>query len=247
MNTIIFQTIRATGVLAVAFFAFIGSVFAAPTLAPVTATRITDTSATIVGHVSNPYKSSTVWFEFYNESGVPTVVGMEPPLYGEATFEWNLRDLNPGQTYSYRSVAMEGGATVYSQPSTFTTSVPKPISVAVSYQSNSSRVTQSSVTKVSQTKSQSVATVTTKPNTTTATAAPVATVAEKEGFTNGNSAAVIGAENNMFPSTFIGWLFLFVLILVAITMAHMLYEAPERRRVARIKKIKSEDEELAAA
>lgn len=241
MNTIIFQTIRAVGVLAVAFFAFIGSVFAAPTLAPVTATRITDTSATIVGHVSNPYKSSMVWFEFYNESGVPTVVGMEPPLYGEATFEWNLRDLNPGQTYSYKSAAMEGGVTVYSQPSTFTTSVPKPISVAVSYQSNSSRVTQSSVTKVSQTKSQTVATATTKQA--TAIVAPAAT---KEGFTNGNSAAVIGAGNNMFPSTFIGWLFLSVSILIAIIVAHMLYEAPERRRVARIKKIKSEDEEMVA-
>lgn len=224
MNNIIFQTIRAGAVLGIALFAFVSEALAAPMLTPVTVTRITDNSATIIGHVSNPQKNSTVWFEVYNNFGAPTSVAVQG-IWNEGTFEWNLRDLNPGQTYSYRAVAMEGGATVYSPVSSFTTSVPKPTSVTVSYQSQAPVVTQTPAPKVTQA-------VVVKQATTT----PVVT---KDGFTNGNTAAVIGAGGDIFPTTLIGWMALLVSLLIVILVGRMIYESIEKRN----KKKEDEDED----
>lgn len=229
MNNIIFQTIRAGVVLGIALFAFASDALAAPMLTPVTVTRITGNSATIIGHVSNPQKNSTVWFEVDNNGGAPTTVAMQG-IWNEGTFEWNLRDLNPGQTYSYRAWATEGGVTISSPTSSFTTSVPKlTTSATISYQSNSSVVTTAPAPKATQI-------VATKQTTTT----PAPT---KEGFTNGNSAAVIGAGDGMFPSTLIGWIALIISILVMILVAHMLYEAPEKRRQSLRDEKKPEEEE----
>lgn len=205
-------------VLGIALFAFASEALAAPMLTPVTVTRITDNSATIIGHVSNPQKNSTVWFELYNNYNSPTAVAVQG-IWNEGTFEWNLRDLNPGQTYSYRSVAMEGGATVYSPVSSFTTSTPKPTSVTVTYQSNSSVVTPAP--KVT----QAVAPVVVVKQ--TATTTPVVT---KDGFTNGNTATVIGAGSDIFPTTLIGWIALLISILVAILVGRMIYESTEKRK-----------------
>lgn len=220
MNNIIVQTIRAGVVLGIAlfalFFSFASDVLAAPILTPVTVTRITGNSATIIGHVSNSQKNSTVWFELDNNGGVSTSVAMQG-IWNEGTFEWNLRDLNPGQTYSFRAWATEGGVTISSPTSSFTTSVPKPAtSTMISYQSNSSVATTVPAPKATQT-------VATKQVTTT----PAVT---KEGFTNGNSATIIGAGDGMLPSTLIGWIALIISIFIMILVAHMVYEAPEKRR-----------------
>lgn len=226
MNNIIFQTIRAGAVLGIVFFAFASSALAAPMLTPVTVTRVTENSATIIGHVSNPQKNSTVWFELYNNYNTPTAVAVQG-IWNEGTFEWNLRDLNPGQTYSYRSVAMEGGATVYSPVSSFTTSTPKPTSVTITYQSNSTIVTPAPKT---------TKTVTPVVVTKEATTTPVIT---KDGFTSGNTASVIGAGSDIFPTTLIGWIALLIAILTATLIGRMIYESTEKRN----KKRDEEDEE----
>lgn len=226
MNNIIFQSIRAVAVLGIAFFALASEALAAPMLTPVTVTRITDNSATIIGHVSNPQKNSTVWFELYNNYGSPTSVAVQG-IWNEGTFEWNLRDLNPGQTYSYRSVAMEGGTTVYSPVSSFTTSAPKPTSVTVTYQSNSSVVIPAPK------KTQAVETVAVAKKTATTTS-----VVNEEGFTNRNTATVIGSGSDIFPNTLIGWILLLIAVLVAILVGRMIYESTEKR-----KKPLDEDEE----
>jgi|SRR3972149_2200766 len=223
MNNIIIQTIRAGAVLGVALFAFASTAFAAPMLTPVAATNITETSATIIGHVSNPQKNSTVWFEFYNSPGAPTTFASQG-IWNGGTFEWHLRDLNPGQTYEYRSGAMEGGATVYSPTASFTTAVPKTAPVAtVSSQLNSFVGAQTSASKEAQTAKSPIATKQTTP----------VAVITKEGFTRGNTAAVIGTEGDLLPHTLIGWVLLIIVVLVAVLVANMIYAAPEKRRKAR--------------
>lgn len=203
--------------LGIALFAFAGEALASPMLTPVTVTRITDNSATIVGHVSNPQKNSTVWFELYNNYGSPTAVAVQG-IWNEGTFEWNLRDLNPGQTYTYGAVATEGGVTIHSQPSSFTTTVPKQTSVTVTYQSSSQTVAPAP--KATQTVAP-VAVV--KQATTTA-------ITTNEGFTNGNSATVIGAGSDIFPNTLIGWVLLIISMLIAAIAGRMIYESAEKRK-----------------
>ena len=230
MNNIVFQSIRAIAVLAIALFAFVSDVFAAPMLTPVTTKYVTENSATIIGHVSNPQKNSTVWFEIYNNNNAPTAVAVQG-IWNEGTFEWNLRDLNPGQTYSYRSVAMEGGATVYSPVSSFTTSVPKQTSVTVTYQSNSQVVTPAP----KETKAVAPVVAVKK----TATTTPVVT---EEGFTNRNTAAVIGSGSDIFPNTLIGWVLLIIATLVAVLVGRMIYESTEKRKKP-LDKEEEDDEE----
>jgi hypothetical protein len=235
MNTNIFQTIRVGIIVGIAFFAFASDALAAPMLTPVTVTRITENSATIIGHVSNPQKNSTVWFELFNNGGGATAVAVQG-IWNEGTFEWNLRDLNAGQTYSYRSVAMEGGVTVYSPTSSFTALSPKPVSTTFVYQSNSAVNTTQTTTQAPVQK------------TVAATPAP-APVVKKEvvetpvvpraGFTNGNAAAVIGAGNGMFPTTLIGWIILLISILVVGLIGRMIYESTEKHH----KKDEKEEEE----
>ncbi|HAS84722.1 MAG TPA: hypothetical protein DCS23_01445 [Candidatus Yonathbacteria bacterium] len=233
MNNIIFQSIRAIAVFAIALFAFVSDVFAAPMLTPVTAKYITGESATIIGHVSNPHKNSTVWFEIYNSNNAPTAVAVQG-IWNEGTFEWNLRDLNPGQTYSYRSVAMEGGATVYSPISSFTTLTPKPTAINISYQSNSSD-TQSSTKTTKGTsstvekQSSAINTVEKQTNTTEKQINTTSVVA-KDGFNNNNTATVINAGDGIFPTTLIGWAVLIIAILSAILIGRIIYETTEKHK-----------------
>lgn len=247
MNNITFQTIRAVMVLGIAFFALANEVFAAPSLTPVSVNSITGTSATIVGHVSNPHKSTAVWFEIYNNFGAPMAVGAQPPLYDNGigiTFEYPLKDLNPGQTYSYRAGAMEGSETVYSPFSSFTTTAPKvaasttttyqpqPVApVAVAQPAATAPKVAQAKTVVAPAKQVTTTTVTTKEgftNNGNTNTAPV--VITKEGFSNGNSATVIGSSNNLFPSTLIGWLLLILAILVVALIGRMIFESTENRR-----------------
>lgn len=231
MNTNIFQTIRVAGVLVIALFAFINNAFAAPSVAPATAKNITENSAMLVGHVSNPHKSTVVWFEFAEGSGSFVAVGTQPPLYDNGTsitFDYLLRDLKEAQTYSYRAVAMEGGVTTYSPTSTFTTVSPKAVTPIV--------ITPSITidTKTTETKTQDV--IVKKENATTTPAV------SSEGFVNGNSAAIIGVGGEMFPTTFVGWMVLLIAILVLVLLSHMVYQSIEKRKEAIRKKQEGKEE-----
>ena len=75
MNTNInFQLFRVVAMGSIMFFAFAGSVFAAPILTPPTATQIKSDSARLAGFVSNHYQNTTVWIEFWGvgSSQTPT-------------------------------------------------------------------------------------------------------------------------------------------------------------------------------
>lgn len=246
MNNIIIQSIRVAVVLVIAFFALVSDVFAAPILTPASATHITENSAKLVSSVSNPHKSTAVWFELIDGAGASIAVGAQPPLYDNGinvNFEHSLYSLNPGQTYKFRSVAMEGGVTVYSNPSSFTTKSPKTTVVTIVSQPNLQTVTSSSNTPASKTtvtkSTQEVTpTATSKQTTTTA---PTATVVTEEGFTNRNSATVIGSGSDIFPSTLIGWLLLLLAILVVVLIGRMIFESTENRRKTRVE-IETENE-----
>jgi len=223
MNTIIFQAFRASVVLGVALFVFVNDALAAPVLTPATATRVTENSATIIGHVSNPQKNSTVWFELFDKSGATTAVAVQG-IWNDGTFEWNLRDLNQGETYSFRTAAMEGGVTVYSPTATLTTVSPKPVVVTTTSTPVVEKATQTT-TKAVETKK--------------ATTTPVVT---SEGFTNNNGAALIGAGSGMFPTTLIGWIVLLIAILLVVLLGHMVQVSIEERKKALEEKKRKEEE-----
>ena len=65
----------------------------------------------------------------------------------------------------------------------------------------------------------------------------------KEGFTRGNTAAVIGTEGDLLPHTLIGWVLLIIVVLVAVLVANMIYAAPEKRRKAREEEEKKKEGE----
>lgn len=219
MNITIYNTVRAGVVFGVALFSLANTAFAAPALTPVTVTDMTTDSAKIVGHVFNPYKNSTVWFEIFNNGGSPTTVAVQT-LWHEGRFEWILRDLAPGQTYSYRSAAMENGTTIYSPTSSFTIPLTKPVApITIALESNTISTTKTTVVKNTEV-------VTPKKEGT----APVVAIAPKEGFTNSNSAAIIGAGNGMLPATLIGWILLLIVTLVAVLVGHMILVSIERRK-----------------
>lgn len=253
MNTNIYQTIRVVMVLGVALFAFVDSALAAPVLTPATAKNITENSATISAHVSNDYKNATVWFEIFNNNNIPTAVGSDS-IWNEGTFQWNLYGLNQGQTYTYRAAASEGGVTVYSPVSTFTTLDPKPTTntttsslntITSSNSSNSTNTTntsvknssttntQTSAVKSAQATTQKAVTATSANTKTASTVAPVT-----DGFGNGSAAAVIGVGNGMFPTTLIGWIVLLIMVLAAVLIGHMIFDSAEKRKEAREKKMR---------
>lgn len=261
MKNIVIKTIRVTGVIGAAFFALVNSAYAQPILTPVSVTHVTDTGATLVGKVSNPNRDSTVWFEwsvgpYLNYS--PTTVAVQTLYDGGsgASFEWNLKDLVPGQTYSYRAVAIDGGMTTYSQVSSFVAKNPNTNNpVSTTYQSTNTPIQTPAQTVVSksQTTSSQTQTQTQIVKTVVVPVKVVKTVeipATTDGFTNdntsantnANSAAVIGTGNDMFPRTLIGWLALIIAILAMVLVAHMIYDAPEKKKRDLEAKKKKEEE-----
>jgi len=250
MNTIIYQTIRAGVVLGVALFVFVGDVFAAPSLSPVTVTQVSSDSATLVGYVSNSDKTSTVWFELNDGmSASPVVIGMNG-VYHAGFFQGYAIRLTPGATYQYRAAAMEGGVTVYSPISSFKTTGENTTSVSsgASFGGGSSVSTQgqSVSTQTNTSNKNTTKTVVAKNTTNTNSAVSGAGDTVGAGKTvsvgNGNTASVIGSGGGVFPNTLVGWVALIIAMLLAVLFIQMIYESTENRKRVIVVKTNREDE-----
>lgn len=232
------KTIRAVVILVAVFFMYANNAFAAPMLYPVEAINIKEDSATLTGRVSNNRKNSTVWFEWNTaySSGAPIIAGRQQ-VFGENDFNYKLNFLTPGETYSFRAVAMEGGAMVYSATASFktVTSGGAPI-VTTSYQTGQTGVPLG-VGSIASGQPAPVPVVTEQVNTNRTIVLP--TVTEQngtdDGFTNNNTnvAAVIGTGDNIFPGTLIGWVLLIIAILFAALIGRMIYEPYENKKKER--------------
>lgn len=245
MNTIIIQTIRMGVLMGVALFAFAGEAFASPVINTVSVVNVTNTSATFIGYVSNPGKTTTVWFEWSeNSQSVPATIGMNS-VYSNGYFEAYPGNMTPGTNYSYRAAAMNGGVTVYSPVYTFKTTGTNPNNVvsgtAQAFVAGSAQTTNQSAPVTAQTnqvssqsvkKSTNTQTVVAK-NTTTVKTATVANNTEKLVKKNSNTASVIGAgnEGGIFPTTLVGWIALMIAILVIVLISQMIYEQGDKRNM----------------
>lgn len=235
MNTIIFQTIRAVAIISIMFFAFVDSAFAAPMLTPVMALNVTGDQATLSGNVSNPYANTTVWFEIDNSTGSSTTAVAMQGIWHKGNFQWNLSGLTPGQTYTFRSAAMEGDTTVYSPTAAFTTIGPKAATPAVAVVSVAPVSSPSTVVDNQNTVVQEVAQPVAQKVVVKRAVVPTNNIqavpaVSQDGFTNANSAAVIGTGSGFLPSTLLGWIALLAVILTAVFVGSMLYEASEKRK-----------------
>lgn len=251
-----FKTIRTVAVAGIAFFAFAQSAFAAPVITPVVVTDITGTSANLDVYISNPGKNTCAWFEWTAGSSMSsgTPVGRQC-FYGDGYIKTTLTSLAPGATYSYRASAIEGGVIVSSPVSSFTTtglggltsaassgtSAPAPVS---SQTNTTQSPAQISYTNTSVYTNTAPAPAQKKTVTTSSVKQVAATVPTPgaDGFTNGNSAAIIGAGNSILPTTLIGWIGLLIMTLIAVILGHMIYESAEKRREERERKEKEEEE-----
>ncbi len=237
MNTIIFQTIRAGIILGGTFFMFANSAFAAPALSPVLVSNITENSATLTGHVSNPDAVSLVWLEWGEDTALvtPNTLGMRT-IYTGGFFIGQMTGLTSGTTYYYRSASTEGTTTVYSLVGSFkTTSINTPPALNTTAGSKST----TSDTMTTTTETPVVKKVTPAPVVTKTVSAPsvrVKSTVMTSGTavpvtTNGNTATVIGGGNSgIFPGTLTGWVALFIVILVILLIGRMFFEASERSK-----------------
>jgi hypothetical protein len=243
MNNTLISTIRFGAVLGIALFAFVGEVFAAPTITPVSVTISGKTSVSLYAKVAAPsWGSMPVWFE-YGETSATGITTSVSSVYSQGgsylPFIARVENLNPGSTYYFRAVATEGGVTVYSPVNTVTipgasTAVAGTTNTGTNTTTNTNTNTSTTNTNVvretvvitvpAETKKvASATTVTKKAETTTVKDEPVNEV------TNANSAAVIGSGNEALPQTLIGWIGLLIALLVIVLLVKMVLESFEHR------------------
>lgn len=239
------------GVFAVALLAsFSSEAFAAPVILPTSVIEITDTTAVLRGYVQNPDERSVVWFEWSDASSVaaPMSAGMRE-YYGDGFFYARLNGLTPGVTYSYHAVVKGAGATVYSPTLSFKTKGTTSVSSTVNsggeplgtgpLQNGNDTTINNSGSKSVVAEKKTAAVVTAAKEKKEVKVAPTPT----DGFTNGNSAAIIGVGNGLLPTTLIGWVALLIAILVAVLIAHMIVASLENRRKERESKNLEEETE----
>ncbi len=229
----IFKTIRFV-VLGAVFFMFSGLAVAAPMLAPIEVNDITETSATLLGYVSSPNKSSVVWFELSNDPSMSvTAVLNKSSIYYSGFFRAYPSDLKRNTKYYYRAGAMgtEGEGILYSSVASFKTAGPVPAIEEGNNKTRNQENKESIKKEKNTTQSNAQATFVQSSRVT-----QQGNSVSSEGFIkkNKNTALVLGVESQeLFPQTLIGWVALFVLLLVIILIISMIYESSGARNKAK--------------
>ena len=259
MNNTLISTIRFGAVLGIALFAFVGEVFAAPTITPVSvkAFSASGTTVTIASKAATPsWTNAPVWFE-YGETPTPiNVVGMTTVFSKGGTFEpfeARVGDLKPGITYYFRAVATEDGVTVYSPVSSYTVPGGTTAVAGTTNTGNNTNTNTNTNTTTTNTNVVRETVVITTPAKVVTSATVVKAVEVKpvqanttNPVTNPNSAAIIGSGDSMFPQTLIGWIGLLLALLATVVLLKMVVESFEAVHSTPAKK-RSEDEEGAPA
>lgn len=244
MKKLLFSTIKYGAVVGLGLGALAHVSFAAPVLTPATVTEIGSTSAIIKARVSNTgMYTATVWFEWGETSSLEkSVIGMED-FAGGGYFDYSITGLKENTTYYFRAVAMDSdGEITRSSTTTFTTgdtvSVSDSVAVAEKVESAASTVAVPTiVVKKSEEKSSTKEETSTKTEkTATATTS------------NANTASLIGAGSGVFPQSLVGWIALFIVILISVLIVHIIYDTNKKRKKALEKaqqeaKIKAEMQE----
>lgn len=237
MKNAIISTIKYGAVIGAGFLFSVQTSLAALALTPAATTVVNDSSAIIIAKVSDAGRNNTtVWFEWGLTSNLENpIVGMRD-IYNEGYFQGYLTDLKPGTTYYFRAVAMLDSEKVTSPIATFTTDGGDAPIVAVP------TVTIKDTTPMAQTNKTTVVTpsATTKKTIVKETAVTEASkvviapseVATTPSVSATNAASVLGIGDSVFPTTLIGWILLFISILAAVILAHMIYVSNEKRKKA---------------
>ena len=215
MNNTLISAIRIGFIAGALFFALASDVFAAPVLTPATVMTVSETTATLSAKViAPPFEKATVWFEWGDAPSSNTAVGLRT-IFESGFFEAGLHDLRPNTTYYFRAVAMQGGVTVSSPTTSFTTKGPVANTVT--------KIPPPTITTVVHDTKTIVVTV---PATTTA--ASVTTSVSKT--TTSNQGASVISAGGVLPGTLIGWIALLISIFVALLIILMILEASEKRK-----------------
>lgn len=233
MKKLLFSTIKYGAVVGLGFGTLVQVSFAAPVLTPATVTAVGNTSAVIKARVSNTgMYTATVWFEWGETSSLEkSVIGMED-IAGGGYFDYSITGLKENTTYYFRAVAMDSdGEITRSSTTTFTTGDTISVSdtVVKKEESTASTVTvptivvkksdgESSAKKETSAKVEKTATTTTS---------------------NANTASLIGAGSGVFPQSLIGWIALFIIILISVFIVHIIYDTNQKRKKA-LEKAKQE-------
>ncbi len=209
MNNILISIIRFGAIAGIALFVFAGEVFAAPTLTPVAAEKVSETKATLSSMVETPpFKTAVVWFDYWGATPAPIISTEARSRFEGGHFEWGISDLRPCTTYSFRAIAREGGVTVISSNvGSFTTKgCPSVASVAP--------VAKVATTTVAVTNPSLPVSVSTNTN------------------TNSNAASVIDA-GGVLPSTLIWGIALILSLLFVVFLVRIILKSTEKRKKER--------------
>ena len=264
MKNLITKTFRAGFVFAVVVFAITNTALAYAVIIPSGVTEITTTTAVLNGQISNQGENSSGWFELSdNPSLYPASIVGKNSFMGSGSLIANLDNLNPGETYYYRIAVVSrpvfgsAEAPVYSDIMSFQTRPSFTVSSALtqignngagaqSTSSNSSGKNTNTQSSTNGSASKSSSTNGTKEGSNTTTSNTNTTNGSANGFSNSNSASVIGAGDGILPTTLIGWIALLIALLVVILIIRLIYEESEKRKKAKAAK-KLMDEAKAAA
>lgn len=244
MKNIFTSTIAYIIALVIGFFSLAGVSLAAIVLTPATAPEIGRAEATITAKVANiGLDNAAVWFEWGETSVLEKPVVGLGDVYSEGYFTYHFTGLKENTTYYFRAVVMDNkGSTTHSPTTTFTTGAvaldpKKEVPVAVTEKKEPvlqpiSTLTITKKTNTINTKESSVK----KESSASATSAKKV-VSEKTNKTatttsNTNVASVLGIGGGVLPGTLIGWLILFIVIIVMALLAHMIYDSNEKRKKA---------------
>ncbi|MEK7538747.1 MAG: fibronectin type III domain-containing protein [Patescibacteria group bacterium] len=209
--------------LAVVIFPMVS--WAAIVVSPASAGSISETGASLTAHIDNPWKTTTVWFEWGETPELGSVAGMSS-IWHQGFSSGYLSGLKPGTKYYYRAVATEGGERKESSVASFTTPAePVPV-VKVAPTPAPAPKAEPVAEKVV---AQKPAPKSTKDITTKTVAKAETSTSSIVWRDNSSMASVFGIGEGIFPDTLVGWVALIITLMAIVLIVRMIFDSVEKR------------------